>query len=381
MSKQANKTVIGIFVVGAIALAVVAIVVLGSGKLFKKTVPAVCYFEGSVGGLNVGAPVVFRGVKIGTVMEVAFRFDPKKVSVTIPVFIELEQQKKGVPKEEQIETFKQLIDRGLKAQLEMQSIVTGQLQIALDFHPDKPVKFVHADPDYFEIPTVQSPLQELTKKIEKIPIDEIFQKILSAVEGIERVVNSPEITETIHSINQAAKEIKPIASDFQETVKDVRKLIRNVDGQVGPLASNLSDAVQDIRNLLQNGDTKITGLTSSLDEAVKDIRKLVQNADAKVAGLASSLDETVKEVRGVVRNVDNRIGPLGAGIEGTIKSVEATLTVAQKAIEKIEGTVGEDSTMVYELNKTLEEIRALARSIRVLADHLDRHPESVLWGK
>ena len=121
----------------------------------------------------------------------------------------------------------------------MQSIVTGQLQIALDFHPDKPVKFVHADPDYFEIPTVQSPLQELTKKIEKIPIDEIFQKILSAVEGIERVVNSPEITETIHSINQAAKEIKPIASDFQETVKDVRKLIRNVDGQVGPLASNL----------------------------------------------------------------------------------------------------------------------------------------------
>jgi paraquat-inducible protein B len=61
--------------------------------------------------------------------------------------------------------------------------------------------------------------------------------------------------------------------------------------------------------------------------------------------------------------------------------VEATLTVAQKAIEKIEGTAGEDSTLVYELNKTLEEVRALARSIRVLADHLERHPESVLWGK
>ena len=84
---------IGLFVLGAIALVVVAIVTLGSGKLFKRTTTAVCYFEGSVGGLNEGAPVVFRGVKIGTVKEIAFRFDPQKVSVTIPVFIELGQRR------------------------------------------------------------------------------------------------------------------------------------------------------------------------------------------------------------------------------------------------------------------------------------------------
>ena len=132
MSKPANKTMIGLFVLGAIALVVVAIVTLGSGKLFKRTTTAVCYFEGSVGGLNEGSPVVFRGVKIGTVKDIAFRFDPKKVHVTIPVFIELEQRRKGVTKEEIVDTYKQLIDRGLKAQLEMQSIVTGQLQVALD---------------------------------------------------------------------------------------------------------------------------------------------------------------------------------------------------------------------------------------------------------
>jgi len=342
MSKPANKTVIGIFVVGAIALAVIAIVVLGSGKLFKKTTPAVCYFEGSVGGLNVGAPVVFRGVKIGTVTEVAFRFDPKGVSVTIPVFIELEQRRERVTKKETIETYKKLIDRGLKAQLEMQSIVTGQLQIALDFYPDKPAKYVKADPEYFEIPTIQSPLQELTKKIEKIPIDEIFQKVLSAVEGIEKVVNSPEITEAIRSLNLA--------------LEDVRKLARNVDGQVGPLASNLNETVQDIRGL-------------------------VQNANVRVTGLASSLDETVKDVRGVVRNVDNRIGPLTASLEGTLKSLEATLIVAQKAMDDITGTVGEDSPMFYQMNRTFEEVQALARSIRVLTDYLERHPESLLRGK
>ena len=67
MSKPASKTVIGMFVVGAIALVVIAIVILGSGKFFKRTFTAVCYFDGSIGGLNEGAPVVFRGVKIGSV--------------------------------------------------------------------------------------------------------------------------------------------------------------------------------------------------------------------------------------------------------------------------------------------------------------------------
>jgi paraquat-inducible protein B len=93
-----------------------------------------------------------------------------------------------------------------------------------------------------------------------------------------------------------------------------------------------------------------------------------------VSELASNLD-------GVVRKVDNRIDPLADSIDGTIKSTEATLNMAQKAIERIEGTVGEESSLVYELNKTLEEVSALARSIRVLSDYLQRHPESVLRGK
>jgi paraquat-inducible protein B len=338
MSKPANKTMIGIFVLGAIALVVIAIVTLGSGKLFKKTAPAVCYFDGSVGGLNVGAPVVFRGVKIGTVKEIAFRFDPKKVSVTIPVFIELEQRRKGVSKEELTETYKQLVERGLKAQLEMQSIVTGQLQVALDFYPDKPAKYMQIDPEYFEIPTVQSPLQELGKKLEKIPIDIIFQKILSAVEGIEKIVNSPDITETVRSINEAAKEIKPLAANLEEAVKDVRKLVQNVDGQVGPLASNLNETIQEAKG-------------------------------------------TIQEAKGTIKNIDSRIGPLGESLEKTLKAAEVTVIVAQRTLGSIEANLGENSTLFYELHKTLEEVNGLARSIRILADYLERHPESVLWGK
>jgi paraquat-inducible protein B len=334
MSKQANKTVIGIFVVGAIALVVAAVLILGSGKLFRPTFKAVCYFEGSVGGLNVGAPVVLRGVKIGSVTDVVLRADSSKLTFTIPVYIEIEPDKFKVtgPRPKKMgQNLKTFIDNGLRAQLEMQSIVTGQMQVGLEYYPNKPAKFVGADSETPEIPTVSTPMQELTQKIQKIPIDEIFQKILSAVEGIERVVNSPEMTGTVHSINEAAKEIKPLVANLQEVVKDVRKLVQNVDGQVGPLASNLN--------------------------------------------------ETVQEARGTVRNIDSQIGPLKESIERTIKSAEATLVVAQKAVENIEGGVGENSTLVYQLNKTLEEVNTLTRSIRVLADYLERHPESVLWGK
>jgi paraquat-inducible protein B len=107
----------------------------------------------------------------------------------------------------------------------------------------------------------------------------------------------------------------------------------------------------------------------------------VKNADTKVTGLASNLDGAVTDVRGLVKNVDNGIRPLPASIEGTLKSVDATLAVAQKTMEKIEGTAGEDSTMVYQMNRTFEEVQALTRSIRVLSDYLERHPESLIRGK
>ncbi len=347
MSKQANKTIIGIFVVGAIALVVAAVLILGSGKFFKQTLRAVCQFEGSVGGLNIGAPVVFRGVRIGSVTDVILYFDRKDLIFTIPVYIEIDPSKMvatGPQPKERGEYLKLLIDRGLRASLETQSIVTGQMQVGLDFHPDKPAKFAEFKYDQKtpEIPTIPTPMQELTKKIENIPFDKIFDKLASALDGIDKLVKSPEIPEAIRSLNLA--------------LGDVRKLVRSVDGQVGPLASNLNDTVQ-------------------------DVRKLVQNADAKVNGLASSLDETVKEVRGLVKNVDGQVGPLGSNLTRSIKSLDETLAAVQKTVEGIQANIGEGTTLGYEVNSSLEEIKALSRSIRRLADHLEQHPESVIWGK
>jgi paraquat-inducible protein B len=394
MSKQANKTVIGIFVVGAIALAIVAVLILGSGKFFKETFKAVCYFDGSVGGLNIGAPVVFRGVKIGSVTGVVLLGQRDKLIFVIPVYIEIEPDKiqvVGTTLEEPGKNLMALIQRGLRATLEMQSIVTGQMQVGLDMYPDKPAKFAEnkIDTKTPEIPTISTPMQELAKKIQKLPIDEIFDKISSTLDAINKVAQSPEIPEAIRSVNLTLGDVRrlvrnvdgqvgPLASNLNETVQDVRKLVQNVDVKVTGVTASLDETVKDVRGLVQNADAKVTGLASNLDETIKDVRVLVQNADTKVTGLASNLDETIKEGRGVLRNVNNGIEPLLAGIEKSIQSLNTTMAATQKLIDGIDSRAADTS---YELNKTLEEIRGLARSVRILSEHLERHPESILWGK
>jgi paraquat-inducible protein B len=296
MSKQANKTVIGIFVVGAIALVVVAIVVLGSGKFFRQTLKAVCYFEGSVGGLNIGAPVVFRGVKIGSVTNVILRFDRKDLIFTIPVFIEIDPSKMVAtgpePTKKPGENLKLLADRGLRASLEMQSIVTGQMQVGLDFQPDKPAKFKATDTSTPEIPTIPTPMQELAKKIEKLPIQEIFDKLSSALDGINRVAQSPEIVEAFRSVNLA--------------VADVRKLVQNVDNRIGPLASSIEGTVNDYGKLARNADKEVQkavlGIEKTLGEAQLTLAQARQTL-SEDSTLSYEIAETLQELQKGARSI------------------------------------------------------------------------------
>ena len=138
MSKPANKTMIGVFVVVAIGLVVAAILILGSGKFFTDKPKFVLYFDGSVKGLAIGSPVVFRGVKVGTVTEIGMLFSKKDLSVLIPVYVELGEAdvtmmddnslsaKKGARKKILYEYLDALVKQGIRAQLEMQSFEIGR---------------------------------------------------------------------------------------------------------------------------------------------------------------------------------------------------------------------------------------------------------------
>ncbi len=354
MSKPANKALIGAFVVGAVALVVAGILVFGSGRFLQETFKFVTYFDGSVKGLNVGSSVMFRGVKIGTVTDILLRYNPADMSVKIPVILEIDLDRVevvgGLPTEPDPEAaIGQLIERGLRARLQMQSLVTGQLMVELDFHPDKEVKLVGGDTGYPEIPTIPSPIEELSKRIEEVPIEEIFKKLLAAVEGIEEIVNSPEVKGIISSLNLAAE--------------DISKLVRNIDGRIKPLTSNIED------------------VAGSIERTLRDTQKLVRNINAQIKPLASSIKETAEDYGKLARNVDGQVTTLASGIEEALEEVRVALEQGQKTLAVAEDALAEDSPLLYELDSALKEVSAAARSIRLLADYLKRHPEALIKGK
>jgi paraquat-inducible protein B len=354
MSKPVSKTMIGLFVAGAITLIVVAIGVLGSGKFFTQKFTYFMVFEGSVKGLNAGSPLVFRGVKIGAVSNIRMYFN---FATKIPIVLVYVESEKGhvipynideataerlIKQGGQYAFMKELIARGLRAQLEMQSIVTGQLQISLDLYPDKPAVYTGIDKTVMEIPTTPTPLQQLTKKLESLPIEEIFNNANSAMAGIANLVQSPELKESIANLNIA--------------LKDVQTLVRNVNDQVKPLSAGLSETIRDAQKLVKNADSQVSSVGTNLNEAIGDGRKLIRNADGSVDSIKVKLDHT-------------------------LTTATSALEEARKLIQDLEGSASEDSTLMYRLNETLREVGKAARSLSTLTDYLERHPEALLGGK
>ncbi|MBW2143809.1 MAG: MCE family protein [Deltaproteobacteria bacterium] len=328
MSKQVSKTVIGGFVISSIALLVVGVFIFGGGKFFKRTQKFVLFFEGSVKGLSVGSPVTFRGVEIGSVESVTLRADREALTVQIPVVVEVEpdriQLTGGGGKPNPQQKIQRLIDAGLRAQLTVESMVTGQLMIALNLYPDKPAKLVGTDPEYPEIPTIPSAFEQVTETIQKLPIEEIFQKLLAAVDGIEKVLNSPDLEDTIASL-------KVTVQNADKLINNADKLVRNVDGQVGPLAESI----------------KITAM---------DAQKLLKDVDGEIVPLASS-------------------------IRTAADAAKAALVQGEETLKTLKNGIGEDSALVYELRNSLKELSSASRSIRVLADYLEQNPDALIRGK
>jgi paraquat-inducible protein B len=353
MSKPANKTMIGLFVVGAIVLIVVAIGVLGSGKLFKVSTPYVMVFEGSVKGLNVGSPVVFRGVKLGMVSSIRMRADYATKAFTVLVFTDFDPSQveivnmdeataKELTKKDRYANMRELIGRGLRAQLEMQSIVTGQLQIALDFYPDKPPVYSGIDKTIQEIPTIPTPLQQLAKKLESLPFEEIVDKLNSTLDGVAKLVQSPELKEIVVNLNTA--------------LKDAQTLIRNADAQVKPLSAGLSETIRDTQKLVKNVDSQVASVGANLNEAIGDGRKLIHKAEGSVDSVQ-------------------------VGLVDMINTATAAIKEAEKVLEELKSASRKDSVLMYRVTESLHEVEKSARSLRTLADYLERHPEALLRGK
>ncbi|MCK9430345.1 MAG: MlaD family protein [Candidatus Omnitrophica bacterium] len=211
MSKKANKTLIGAFVIGAVFLLIIAIIVFGSGTLFRRTNRYVLFFDGSIKGLSVGAPVVLRGVKIGTVKDIHLVYDRKIEDLAIPVIIDVESSRiKNLPKKLSVYDYNELLASGLRAKLDIQSFITGQLMIALDFYTDRPGKIHDIAKQYPEIPTLPTS-PDIFELMDELPIKEIADDLKEAVGGLNKLINSEGpygLNSTLKELTQAVRSIR-----------------------------------------------------------------------------------------------------------------------------------------------------------------------------
>jgi len=333
MAKQANRMMIGGFVVIAVFLLAASIVIFGSGKFFKQTDKFVLHFDGSIKGLNVGAPVLFQGVQIGSVTSIVLRANRDKETLDIPVFIEIEPGRFQVvdnlnKRRNPRETLQKLIDKGVRAVLTTQSFITGQLLIELDYYPETPVVLKENNPEYAEIPTIPSTTKRLYQILQNIDFEGLAKNLENTLTGIDNFVNNPELMDGIRS--------------FRQTSDELRQVIGRLDTNAAEMADSLDAALDDARKLLNKMDRQVEPLAGDLKNAIDDFGKLTRNADARLEGLANDLMKILAELKGVL----SEDSPLFVGLEDTLKSVSA-----------------------------------MAGSLKRLANYLEQHPEALIQGK
>jgi paraquat-inducible protein B len=284
MAKQASKMIIGIFLIIALFLLAASLVLFGSGKFFTKTQKFVLYFNEPVKGLDVGSPVLFQGVAVGSVISIDIIADPANLTANIPVIIQIELDRFKMRKPGEIlnppKDMPLLIKNGFRGMLDMQSLISGKLLVELDFYPGTPLILRNIENKYIEIPTIPSTPSKLTRALSKLDIEAIQTKLESALDGIGNFANNPDLAASVRRL--------------KETLGDARKLVKRVDRQVDPLAN----------------DTKKT---------VKDIGSLARNLDGRVGGVATSLEKTLTAARGVIAPDS----PLVVELEDTLKKISA----------------------------------------------------------
>lgn len=369
MRRQTNPTVIGGFVLGAVALIVAATLWFGGGTLFAQTYRAVLFFPGSLRGLSVGAPVLAAGVRVGDVVDVRLQVDVVDVSVVAPVIIEIDPRRMELVRgsHDFRADLRRWIDGGVRGQLAMQSFVTGQLMVTLDLHPGTPYELVGAYPELPEIPTIPTSMEELSRRIGDLPLAKIVEGISSSLDGISKTVNSPQISTAI--------------ADVQESLEELKWLARDVREGVVPLMAKADQTLDEAKKLVHNLDVRVSSLATSAEESLADSRILMRRVDGRVDPLLTAVEGAAGDAGKMFRNADENLGPVLESLRETSDAATAAVARAERALGAIEAAAGGDSPLGYEISGALREVSGAARSLRVLIDFLDQNPDALLRGK
>lgn len=317
MSEKPQAVAIGAFVMGALLIAVSTIIfALGTG-FGKERSTVVMVFEGSVKGLTIGAPVALRGVQIGQVTDIELILDADTVELIMLVEAELRGEnvrRTGTNAESLTE---ELISRGLRAQLNTQSILTGLLYIQLDFHPDSELILAQIDSPHLQIPTIPTELERLTRKLESID----FAKV---------------------------------ASDLEATAEGINSFVT-------------SDAFQALPDQLQDTLASLSGLSEQLQ--------------TQLASTGPRLDAVLDGAAVTVNTANEELPELSEMVSRNLEVLEQAILAFEEGMQGIDDLVDHDSATMYELNRTLRDLSQAGRALEQLGRALEEQPESLIRGR
>jgi paraquat-inducible protein B len=316
---------VGLFVLGAVALVLAAVVALSSGNWLARRDRLTVFFPGSVKGLSPGAPVTFRGVKVGEVKEIKAILTgqpspPIQIEVVIEVVGSVVQIPPGQPvpaalspKATPADFARDLIARGIRARMMSASFLTGQKYIDLDFLPEEPARFAGLNPHYPELPTTPTAMEKLgdraeaiVAKLAELPLEEMLEDVRKAVQAAREVLESRDLRDTFAAASRGTRKMEP-------TLAQIQTAFRTADETLGALRSE-------------------TGPTA--DEARQTLRGFREAASR-----------------------------------------------AQESLDVLKGTLhGTDDTRLT-ASQALEELTYTMQALRNLVDYLQTHPEAVVIGK
>lgn len=323
MSARANPTAIGLFLIGALIIVVTGVVVLASGSWFKRHDTFISYFPESVNGLENGAPVKFQGVPVGRVTHIGIQIDPRDDSFQVPVEYEINVSSLTTPRGTFVNlvdtlTLRQQIAKGLRAQLQAESFVTGVLYLELSYRLDSTPPRMLSDAGKFpQIPTTPSLMNALGGGAGSILSEMV--KILNKANGLLGEMNGREINAAVVKSAKAVEELV--------TSPEIRSMVRQMPGATAQLNRTLVEA----QHLMARATVGIDSLQTHL---------------------AGASTETV-----------------------------ATLKVMRQTLEEAHGLLSQDTGPGYALTGTLKSLQDAADALRDLIQSLERNPDMLLRGK
>jgi paraquat-inducible protein B len=339
MQYRANPTLIGLFVLSSMLLGILAVFFFGTDGFSDKSTKFILYFDGDVKGLQIGAPVNLQGVKVGQVEEMSISYHKQSQSFEIPVIVKIDQARLGFDQKQEGERGRRLldnmIDQGLRARLNLQSLLTGKMEVELGFYPLTPVRLMGRNEAYPEIPTIPSSMEKLTSALEDLPLQRIINRITQILDRVEQILSS-------------------------EALPD--------------LTNNLASTLQRLQQMTAHLEQTTPQLTSSS-------LALLKETQAMIAELRPGLTPLVDEWTGVAADSRRLVQRLDQDLGRTLTSGNSALVQVKKSAAAVDDLINQNSPLMNNLTRTLDELAAAARSIRIMAEYLERHPEALLRGK